>query len=174
MRSCGIDAAASTGLALVGDEEDRGKRLYLPEERGFHRLQLIADDVSMTLSIWKPELVAIEGYAYVRNIRSLVTLVEIGTTIRSVLYRLGIPWLDVPPTVLKKWTTGKGHATKDQMAAAVKARWAYHSTSHDIVDAYALAQMAQLGWEQARDVTGVTVGWASLGTLVDPPRSGKE
>jgi Holliday junction resolvasome RuvABC endonuclease subunit len=43
-------------------------------------------------------------------------------------------------------TTGKGNATKDQMALSVKQRWAYASPSHDIVDAFALAQMAQLGW----------------------------
>lgn len=174
MRSCGIDAATCTGLALVGEDEDRGKTLYLPDERGFQRLQLIADDVMRTLDIWRPELVAVEGYAYVRNIHAFITLVEIGTTIRSVLYRLNLPWIEVPPTVLKKWTTGKGNATKDQMAAAVKARWQYHSPSHDIVDAFALAQMAQLGLERVRHITGVTVGWASLGALLDPPRSGKE
>lgn len=161
-------------MALVGDEEDRGKTVQVPDERGYLRLQVIAEDVARTLQIWKPELVAIEGYAYVRNIRSFATLVEVGTVIRGVLYSLNFPWVEVPPTVLKKWTTGKGNATKDQMAAAVKARWAYHSPSHDIVDAFALAQMAQLGWGAVQNITGVSVGWASLGTVLDPPRSGKE
>lgn len=174
MRSCGIDPATCTGLALVGDWEDRGKTLHLPDERGFQRLQLIADDITRTLEVWQPEFVAVEGYAYVRNIHAFVTLVEIGTMIRHVLYRLHLPWIDVPPTVLKKWTTGKGNATKDQMAAAVKARWNYQSHSHDIVDAFALAQMAQLGLEETQGIIGVSVGWASLGTLLDSPRSGKE
>lgn len=174
MKSCGIDAATCTGLALVGEGEDRGKTLYLPDERGFQRLQLIADDVLRTLDIWQPEIVAIEGYAYVRNIRSFATLVEVGTMVRHVLYRLHLPWVEVPPTVLKKWTTGKGNATKEQMAEAVWKRWTYHSPSHDIVDAFALAQMAQVGWELVQKINGVSVGWASLGTVLDPPRSGKE
>jgi len=174
MKTVGLDCATCTGMALVGDEEDRGKTVQVPNERGYLRLQLIANEVAETLQIWQPAFVAIEGYAYVRNVGAFVKLVEVGTMVRSVLYTLGIPWVEVPPTVLKKWTTGKGNATKDMMALSVKQRWAYQSHSHDIVDAYALAQMAQLGWDAIRNVQGVTIGWASLGTMLDPPRSGKE
>jgi Holliday junction resolvasome RuvABC endonuclease subunit len=67
--------------------------------------------------------------------------------------------VEVPPTVLKKWTTGHGNAKKEQMAIAVKERWQFASHSHDIVDAIALAQMAQLGWEDVLKIKGVTVGW---------------
>ena len=167
MRTVGLDCATCTGMALVGDEEDRGKTIEIPSERGYLRLQLIANQVAETLQIWKPELAAVEGYAYVRNLGSFVKLVEVGTMIRGVLYTLNIPWVEVPPTVLKKWTTGKGNATKDQMALAVKQRWAYQSPSDDIVDAYALAQMVQMGLLAATiKVKGVTVGFH--------PRSGKE
>lgn len=173
MRSCGIDPATCTGIALVGDWEDRGKTIHLSKERGYSRLHLIAEEVNRTLEVWVPEVAAIEHYAWVRNISSFITLVEVGVVIRSVLHRRRIPWVEVPPTVLKKWTTGKGNATKDQMAAAVKDRWAYHSASHDIVDAFALAQMAQLGWADTLTIPGVAVGWASQ-TTDHPPRSGKE
>lgn len=160
MLTAGIDISTCTGMALVGDEEPRGKTVQVPEQRGFLRLQLIANDVAQTLHIWEPTFVAVEGYAYVRNISAFVTLVEIGTAIRITLRQMHIPWVEVPPTVLKKWTTGKGNATKDQMALSVRDRWDYRSPSHDIVDAFALAQMAQLGWEGVRTVKGVTVGWA--------------
>jgi crossover junction endodeoxyribonuclease RuvC len=161
MRTVGIDAATCTGMALVGDDEDRGKTVQIPSERGFMRLQLIADDIARTLVVWQPEFVAIEGYAYVRNIKSFQTLVEVGTVIRQAMYRGHIPWVEVPPTVLKKWTTGKGNAAKGDMAFAVRARWDYKSPSHDIVDAYALAQMAQLGWHQVQLIHGVSVGWSN-------------
>lgn len=146
-------------MALVGDDEDRGKTVHVPRERGFLRLQLIANDIGSTLKAWEPEFVAIEDYAYVRNVDAFVTLVEVGTVVRMTLHQLGIPWVDVPPTVLKKWTTGKGNAKKEDMATAVKARWQYASHSHDIVDAFALAQMAQLGWEDVLKIKGVSVGW---------------
>ena len=87
---------------------------------------------------------------------------------------LHIPWVEVPPTVLKKWITGKGNARRIRWLLAVKQRWEYQSPSHDIVDAFALAQMAQLGWNEVLTITGVTVGWTNLLTVLDPPRSGKE
>lgn len=174
MRTAGIDPSTCTGLALVGDGEDRGKHVVVPDERGYLRLHLIATDVAHTLQTWRPTFVALERYAYCRNIGTFVTLVEVGALIRHALYTQGLSWVEVPPAVLKKWTTGQGNATKAQMALHVKQRWGFASHSHDIVDAYALAQMAQLGWEPIQMVKGVTVGWANLMTTLDPPRSGKE
>jgi Holliday junction resolvasome RuvABC endonuclease subunit len=160
MKTLGVDGAACTGLALVGGEDHRGKTVEVPHERGHLRLQLIANEVARTLQIWQPEFAAIEGYAFVRNIRSFVTLVSIGTIIRDTLYRSRIPWVEVPPAVLKRWTTGHGNATKAHMAASVKERWAYASHSHDIVDAFALAQMCQMGWDALVGIPGVAVGWS--------------
>ncbi len=158
MRTVGLDPASCTGMALVEGAEGRGKTIHLPEQRAYLRLHLIARQVEDTLRVWQPELVAIEGYAYVQSVGTFVTLVEIGTVIRQVLYKRYLPWLEIPPTVLKKWTTGKGNATKDQMAVAVKARWGYASLSHDIVDAFALAQFAQQGVDEALKHTGVRLG----------------
>lgn len=152
-------------MALVGDDEDRGKTIRVPTERGFPRLQSIAKDVEQTLEVWKPQFAAVEGYAYVKNVHSFVTVVEVGTVIRMTLRLMGVPWVEVPPTVLKKWTTGRGNASKDEMALAVKERWGFSSPSHDIVDAMALAQMAQIGWESILQVTGVVVGWNKVGVF---------
>lgn len=159
MKTLGLDCATCTGMALVGEDEDRGKTVEIPTVAGFARLHLIASDVAQTLQIWQPQFAAVEGYAYCKNISSFVKLVEIGTVIRVTLRQMNIPWLEVPPTVLKKWTTGKGSAKKDQMALSVKQRWGFTSESHDIVDAFALAYLAQLGWDNALGVTGVKVGW---------------
>lgn len=166
MRTAGVDGATCTGLALVDEDESRGKTIQVPKERGFLRLQLIANDVANTLEVWQPSFVAVESYAYVRNVSSFVTLVEIGTAIRMALHRLDLSWVEVPPTVLKKWTVGLGNASKDEMALAVRQRWGFSSHSHDIVDAVALAHMAQLGWEGIQKITGVSIGWTS--PLFDP------
>lgn len=171
MRTVGIDISTCTGLAMVGESEDRGKTVEVPRERGHLRLQLIANDVAQTLQVWQPAFVAVEGYAYVRNVSAFVTLVEVGTMIRHVLYQLSLPWVEVPPTVLKKWVTGEGNASKDQMALSVKQRWAYTSHSHDIIDAYALAQMAQTGWDAIQTLKGVRIGWTNVVTVGNLPRS---
>lgn len=158
MRSCGLDIASCTGLALVGEGEDRGKTIQIPNQKGFQKLQLIATEVGRVVSVWKPDLVVIERYAFCRNVDSLIRLVEIGTLIRSMLYEQKVPWVEVPPTVLKKETTGRGNADKTAMSEAVLARWGFKSSSHDIVDAYALAQMGQKGLENLLKIKGVFAG----------------
>lgn len=159
MITVGLDIATCTGMAMVGGAEDRGKTIEIPRERGFSRVQLIAKNVAETLQVWQPDFVAVEGYAYVRNISSFVTLVEIGTMIRLTLRNMAIPWVEVPPSVLKKWTTNSGNASKEEMASAVYTRWGFESKSHDIIDALALAHMAQLGTDGVLALKGVSVGW---------------
>lgn len=159
MITVGLDVATCTGMAMVGVEQDRGKTIAVPKERGFLRVQLIAKQVADTLQVWQPDFVAVEGYAYVRNVGSFVTLVEIGTMVRLTLRNMAIPWVEVPPSVLKKWTTESGNASKEEMASAAFTRWGFESPSHDIIDALALAHMAQLGTDGVLAVKGVTVGW---------------
>jgi crossover junction endodeoxyribonuclease RuvC len=160
MKSVGLDVSTYVGMSIVGDGEDRGKVIHFPKRRGFQRLHLIAAEVQRTLEIWGPDLVVIEGYAY-GNKGSLVTLVEVGTVVRVVLYDLKLPWFEVPPTSLKLWVTGSGVAKKERMAESVKERWNYSSWSNDIVDAYGLAQMGQVaatGSQKLLDIKGVVRG----------------
>lgn len=156
MLSVGLDISTHVGMALVGEGEDRGKVIHLKDQRGFLRLQLLADEVERTLSIWKPELVAIEGYAYCVNVKAFITLVEVGTVLRAVLYHTKVKWVEVAPKTLKKWTTGKGNADKKLMAESAK-KWNFSSWSDDIVDAYALAKMGQLGIEELKKIDGVQI-----------------
>lgn len=157
MRSCGLDISTCTGMALVGEGEDRGKVIHLSKEKGFSRVQSIAAEVARTIQIWNPSIVVVEKYAFCRNVDTFITLVEIGTAIKQKLYELGLSWVEVAPTTLKKWTTGKGSADKATMAASVCKRWGYNSTSDDIVDAYALAQMGQLEIGELIGLKGVFV-----------------
>jgi crossover junction endodeoxyribonuclease RuvC len=145
MISVGLDISTKTGMARVGGLEDLTTLIHLPKERGMTRVHSIAHEVAETLAVWAPEIIVIEGYAYCKNIASFVVLVEIGTAIRLALKGLGLSWVEVGPTVLKRWVTGKGNASKDEMAWAVKHRWNFVHSSNDIVDAFALAQMGQLG-----------------------------
>ena len=155
MRVVGVDSSTWTGLARIdSDGSSMGKVVNFPKEKGMQRLQLIAQEVKRTLKIWAPDYAVMEGYAF-GNTNTLVTLVECGTVCKLVLQELGIRWYTVPPTTLKKWTTGNGAASKDLMAANVKQRWGYSSSSDDIVDAYALAQMGMLGELQLSKIKGV-------------------
>ena len=143
MISIGLDISTYVGIAKVAENEFVGKALYFKEQTGLRRAELLAQEVSRVLTNWHPDVVVIEAYAY-GNHNSLVTLVEIGTIVRYHLYKIGINWWEVPPTVLKKATCGRGNASKDDMACSVKKLWGYSSPSDDVIDAFALAKMGLL------------------------------
>lgn len=146
MKLAGIDPSTYTAVAVidVGTGHVGTTLLTYPREKGVYRAQLIAQAVGGLLKDKHVQGVAIEGFAY-NNRHTIITLCEVSTLIKQALLAQGIPWWEVPPNVLKKWTTGKGNATKLDMAASVKARWGYspiEKKGDDLVDAYALAKLS--------------------------------
>lgn len=138
----GVDPSTYLGTCLLTGDAASPKLIHFKEARGFHRLQLIARSFDSLIQEHQPDLAVVEGYAY-GNRNSIVSLVEIGTLIRMALYTAKIPWYDAPPSLLKRFVTGKGNAKKPDVANAVKERWGFTSTSDDVVDAYGLARLGQ-------------------------------
>ncbi len=100
-------------------------------------LRPVVDEVDR----WKPALIAIEGYAmHARNSRSVTPLVELGAIVRWELQAVA-DLVEVAPTTLKKFATGKGNADKIAVALAVWKRWEFSGTT-DAVDAFVLAKIA--------------------------------
>jgi crossover junction endodeoxyribonuclease RuvC len=146
----GIDPNVFTGMTMLrGEDSQATKLITFPERKGIFRVHSLAIGVGSVIEEWSPRFVFIEGYAY-GNKFTLVSCVEIGSAIRMELYRRKIPWFDVQPSTLKKWTTGSGNAKKPDMARAVDQRWKFTSESEDVVDSYALAKF---GWTWLRDHT---------------------
>ena len=88
------------------------------------------------LSIW------LEGYAFGARTQGHHDSVEFGGMLRWTLAELfqSTPMYEVAPTALKKWTTGRGKADKDQMARAVARKWDVTFATSDECDAFALYQ----------------------------------
>ena len=87
-------------------------------------------------------LVVIEGYSFgAKNKAHQVG--ELGGVVKHLLWQQGIEFVDIAPTVLKKFATGKGTAKKDQVRLGVYKRWgAEFETEHEI-DAFVLAQIGR-------------------------------
>lgn len=148
MKIVGLDTSTWVGMGLSDGQEIKGKCINVGDLRGWQRVQLIAKNVQATLEVWSPEFAVIEDYAFnlgkgMVNGDTIVTQVSIGAMVRCSLQSLGIPWVEVRPSTLKKWTTGTGKADKHQMATAVRNNWGFVSPSDDIVDGVALAQFGQ-------------------------------
>lgn len=115
-----------------------------PETKGTERLVKLHQEIKHK-AIDHIRLWVIEGYAYgVGKGSSLADLAEIGGVVKWWLYfEEGCPFIVVPPARLKKFVCGKGNAKKDEMRLAVYKRWKFEHESHDVVDAYALAQLGR-------------------------------
>jgi crossover junction endodeoxyribonuclease RuvC len=63
----------------------------------------------------------------------------------------------VPPTVLKKWATGKGNSPKNIMLREVSHRWNVEAADDNQADAVALAEFgrAYLDWAITGDMSGL-------------------
>jgi len=91
--------------------------------------------------------VAIEGYSH-GSVGRVFQLGEIGGITRVAAYKRGITFIEVPPTTLKKFATGKGNADKIQIAFAMNKGYGIdfsgYTKSDNLFDAYALARFAYL------------------------------
>lgn len=141
----GLDIARKTGAVIIDADGNlvTAKLFDFSKEKGYRRLQLMAQSVRSMVLEHRPKEAIIEDYNS-RHHATLIALVEIGTVIRQELYAARVPWREVSASALKKWTTGRGDAKKPDMAVAVRNRWDFTSTSEDIVDAYALAQYGRV------------------------------
>lgn len=89
-----------------------------------------------------PCVVAIEGAQFsTSKDRSAHRRAGVWWAVVRELTAHGIPVVEVAPSVLKKWATGKGNADKDSVLAAAARKWA-GVTGNDEADAAWLAEIA--------------------------------
>jgi crossover junction endodeoxyribonuclease RuvC len=96
----------------------------------------------------KPSIILIEGYSFASS-GSVISLAEFGILLRRALLAF-TDVVEVPPSVLKKFATGKGNANKAKVVSALSARYGIRFDSDNEADAFGLLQIAILlkGWEQ--------------------------
>ncbi len=132
IRVAGIDPSLqSTGVATYTDGRFLPYRIQELRRKGAARLCSIRDRVCTV----------IEGYSYGSEGR-WYDLGELGGVLRVALFERGIPYLVVPPSSLKRFTAGNGHATKEAMMRAVASYYAVSTSIDDEADAVALARFA--------------------------------
>ena len=144
----GLDISTKTGLCVLNPH--RGglsiitKLITTKKFTGLERANHIANEC---MSIIESEIpvpvtnsyrIVIEGYGFTRT-QNLVPLIEVGTVLRYRLFLQGYKYIDVPPTSLKKFVTGKGNVKKEMMLKEVYKRWNIDCDTNDEADAVGLA-----------------------------------
>lgn len=96
----------------------------------------------------RPDLMVIEGYSLGKGphvgILSKIRLGEVGAVARLICFEYDIPIMEVPPTSLKRFATGKGNAKKEDMVSAAIRTGARGSVNDDEADAHHLRRMARM------------------------------
>lgn len=107
---------------------------------------------------WEPpSLIVIEGFSYGSKGRGVFDIAYLGWRIREELERYrtedDIPWLEVSPSQVKQFATGKGNANKEVVLQQVYKRWGVELTDNNQADAYVLAQIGRAYLGEAGDLT---------------------
>lgn len=116
---------------------------------GNPRLDYLEETIMNLVTDLNPSGVAIEDYAMGAKGR-VFNIGELGGVIRLAVYRAGIPMIEVPPTVLKKFVTGKGNANKTAMVKKVSQLW-FDTDNDNVADAVALSKVAAAVFDGSRD-----------------------
>jgi Holliday junction resolvasome RuvABC endonuclease subunit len=110
--------------------------------RGPERLDFIATQIRQVCD--GARLVAVEGYSFGSRASHAHALGELGGVVRWLLWRCGIPYVDVPPASVKKYACGKGNSSKEEVLAAAIRRGGmlFEGSDNNRADSFWLRAMA--------------------------------
>jgi crossover junction endodeoxyribonuclease RuvC len=145
MNVIGIDPAARLGFASLdmfkGSIDISGAEDFSKYAR-LARWPKLRFWMKAFINTTEAKLAVVEGYGF-GNVHSLGSLVECGTLVRLTLMEEKIPFIEVPPTTLKKFICGSGAAKKELLIKEVYKRWQLDSSDNNEVDAFCLAQFGR-------------------------------
>jgi len=93
------------------------------------------EEDSSLFSIW------IEGLSFGSRGQSMLELAGLHYSLRLLFFQKSYVYHIIPPTVLKKYVTGKGHSKKELMLLQVYKRWGIEFSDNNICDAYSLSRL---------------------------------
>ena len=145
MRIFGVDISLTgTGLCIAKDSKivDTFCVTSKPSKTPMARYTGIGKAIREFLSPEPGDIVFMEGYAYGAK-GHVFDIAECTGIIKYQFYHLGegLRYVIVPPTLLKKYLTGKGVAPKDIMIKEVYKQYGFDTNNNNIADAVALAML---------------------------------
>lgn len=153
-----IDPSLTNTAVFYGSAKAYARATFGSKNQGNHvsaRMARIDDLVSRVVEFLgradQPiELLLIEAYSFGSNDSNAKFSAEYGGLLRWHLIDVCPRIIEVAPTSLKKFATGKGNSKKEQVIAHVTSRYDVMFESNDEYDAYALFRLGRvlLEWER--------------------------
>lgn len=166
--SIGIDPSlTSTGIVILKGDDIVESRT-LPNNSADNiitRVRKIRDEISKEINrmidsdgrgIGYNVIASIEGFSYGSKGRSIFDIGYLGWRIREDLVEWSrgtrMKWIEVPPSNLKQYATGKGNAAKEVVMMNVFKRWNEEFDDNNQADAFVLAKIGKTYLEQEDDI----------------------
>ncbi|WP_110931054.1 crossover junction endodeoxyribonuclease RuvC [Paenibacillus bouchesdurhonensis] len=139
-RFVGIDPSTKTGVVILDHDGNILDTMEITA-KGQDPARM-ADIIETTIEQLEPgDVVAIEGFGFASQ--SGFLLGGIGWGIRVGMYLQDNQYIEVAPTQVKKFASGKGNTKKDELAVHIYKHWGFESKSDNVRDAFVLAQIAR-------------------------------
>lgn len=164
--------ALDLSLVSTGFCSDKKMGIIATTEKGPKRLDLISSVVSDIVKEEEIDVVVIEGYSFASRSGQAFSIGELGGVVRTTLYRMGIPFIEIPPTCRAKFATGKGNASKNEVVSSISAKTGIifrNPGADDQCDAWILLEMAKtylgissIDWPKVNKDALDKVDWSPL------------
>ena len=164
--------ALDLSLVSTGFCSDKKMGIIATTEKGPKRLDLISSTIADTVKEEEIDVVIIEGYSFASRSGQAFSIGELGGVVRTTLYRLGVPFIEIPPTCRAKFATGKGNASKNEVVSSISAKTGIifrNPGADDQCDAWILLEMAKtylgissIDWPKVNKDALDKVDWSPL------------
>lgn len=150
----GLDISLSaTGWALI---EPSGHLLAMgtikskPNTDRFNRFDSILATIIKVSSLKTIQLAVIEGYSF-SSFGKVFDIAELSGIIKYEFWKNKIHFIEVPPSTLKKFVTGKGNSDKNIMMQKAFKQWGVEFSDDNACDAFCLAKYGHANYEELKN-----------------------
>jgi crossover junction endodeoxyribonuclease RuvC len=168
MQLVGLDLSlTSSGVSVAGST-----RVVSSKKKGVERLADLRSQFTEIFLDCQVTHAVIEGYSFGSRNSQAHSIGELGGVVRVLLFDMGIPFVEVPPTSRAKFATGRGNASKGEVISSISAKTGRifaGAGGNDECDAWVLEQMAltKLGfteftWTKEQITALDKVDWSAL------------
>mgnify|MGYP001167317652 FL=1 len=143
MRFVGLDLSTKTGLVIIDESGNVLTETEITSEIKNDPERMIDLTEQVLSHLEKDDVIAIEGFSYGSRGKGIAFQFGYGYSVQIALYTNDFNYLIVTPSQVKKFATGKGNASKDNMILPIYKKWGYEHSSDNVRDAFVLAQIAR-------------------------------
>lgn len=177
MNYVGLDPSTKTGLVVMDQQGNVALKKVIQLENGIKSTSYEVWEYAKHIVSLIPagSLVCIEGFSFGSKGQGVSTQYGVGFALRFAMITCGIIYFEATPSQLKKFATGKGNTTKDNMTIPILRMWNFEHPNDNVRDAFVLAQIAKVTEPQGFSYQQLTKYQAEvIEAIKNPPEKKKK